>query len=161
MEMMGALETVAHTRMITRMGEEVLTDVIELCTVLMARQESGDDYCQQQPSPSQPGDEGPQEEKAVPTACMQGCPDLYPGHHKVGELQKEKVNIHKLITELHEDREQERRTEIAREAQGGDHQEERGVMGQAEDGLTSIQAGREEAKKERKEQPSTPSSAPR
>ena len=83
-EMVGALENMAYTRTITKMGEDIMTDVVELCTMLMTNgQVRGDDY-QQHPSSSQLGEERPEEEKAVPTACMQGCPDLYPGHHKVG-----------------------------------------------------------------------------
>ena len=147
--MVGALENVAYTRTITKMGEDIMTDVVELCTMLMTNgQERGDD-CQQHPSSSHPEEEIPEEEKAVPTACMQGCPDLYPGHHKVGELQTEQVYKHELIINLPEERrgsprrtEQERCTqqtllaETTRTDQEGDHprQSGRGVLGKAEEG---------------------------
>ena len=38
-EMVSALETVAHTRNITQMGEDIMTDVVRLCTVVISREE--------------------------------------------------------------------------------------------------------------------------
>jgi hypothetical protein len=38
-EMVSALETVAHTRNMTQMGEDIMTDVVRLCTIVISRVE--------------------------------------------------------------------------------------------------------------------------
>jgi hypothetical protein len=38
-EMVSALETVAHTRNMTQMGEDIMTDVVRLCTIVISREE--------------------------------------------------------------------------------------------------------------------------
>jgi hypothetical protein len=37
-EMVGALENMAYARTITKMGEEIMTDMVELCTMLMTNE---------------------------------------------------------------------------------------------------------------------------
>jgi hypothetical protein len=38
-EMVSALETVAHTRNITQMGEDIMTDMVRLCTIVTKRED--------------------------------------------------------------------------------------------------------------------------
>jgi hypothetical protein len=38
-ETVSALETVAHTRNMTQMGEDIMTDVVRLCTIVISREE--------------------------------------------------------------------------------------------------------------------------
>ena len=61
-EMVSALEEVAYTSNITKMGEGIMTDLVELCTILTSRRA---DTLK---------DEGLPGEKAVIPACSNGMP---------------------------------------------------------------------------------------
>jgi hypothetical protein len=77
LEMVGALENVAYTNTITKMGEDILTNVVELCTILTTKGPDNLTTCNTEGDNHLDIGQGQQ---------TQGCQDLYPGHHKVGEL---------------------------------------------------------------------------